>query len=136
MVTWTVPELCGWENVVPTASLICLTCDERQPTDLDLSLPELGSSQEISFTVQLVADNNYTIEISATNACGNTTIRSCEGRQTKLLIILATFCNTLLIPFQPCVSSVMHINLEVRHSSLQVCMMLVFNYDYSLRLVN
>ena len=81
-VTWSVPELCGWENVVPTVSQICLTCEDTQPTALDLSLPELGSFQQISFTVQLVADNNYTIQISATNACGDTTMRSCEGRQT------------------------------------------------------
>ena len=80
-VTWSVPELCGWENVVPTVSLICLTCEDTRPTALDLSLPELRSSQQISFTVQdLVANNTYTIEISATNACGNTTMRSCEGR--------------------------------------------------------
>ena len=99
-VTWSVPELCGWENVVPTVSLICLTCADTQPTAPNLPLLELRSSQQISFVVELTADN-YTIEINATNACGNTTVRSCEGKQ-----ISHTFwyiCNALILPSQPCV---------------------------------
>ena len=81
--TWSVPELCGWENVVPTVSLSCLTCQDTDPTALDLSLPALRSSQQISVVIPQLEADNYTIEISATNACGDTTRRSCVGKQTS-----------------------------------------------------
>ena len=81
--TWSVPELCGWENVVPTVSLTCLTCQDTDPAALDLSLPVLTSSQQISFVVPQLEAENYRIEISVTNDCDDTTIRSCEGKQTS-----------------------------------------------------
>ena len=93
--TWSVPELCGWENVVPTVSLSCLTCTTAPPAPDPLS--QLTSSQQISFPVRDLIADNYTIEISATNVCGDITRRSCVGKQKKLKF-LATFA---MLSFYP-----------------------------------